>query len=169
MRELIQGSQESARPTRLDPPKNRRLDRMRFLSRLLDNSIVLPGGYRIGLDPLIGLVPAVGDFFAATLSVWLIYDAARLGVSKKLLARMGLNVLVETGLGAVPVVGDVFDAVWKANARNMLLVETEYNPGMRPRSFRGIAITMALVLVAVWSVLFFALYLVVRGLASLFS
>ena len=142
---------------------------MRFLSRLLDNSILLPGGYRIGLDPLIGLIPAIGDFFASTLSIWLIYDAARLGISKRILARMTLNVLVESLFGAVPIFGDVVDAVWKANARNMLLVEKEYRPGTRERSASGIVLTIALVLIVIWGTVLGALYLVLRGVLSLFS
>jgi hypothetical protein len=142
---------------------------MRFFSRLLDNSILLPGGYRIGLDPIIGLVPAVGDFFAATLSVWLIYDAARLGVSKTTLARMTMNVLVESVVGAVPLLGDVFDAVWKANARNMDLVEADYGVAMKERSFGKIALTIFGVLAAVWFVLFLAVYLVIKSLLALFS
>ena len=60
---------------RIDYPPNARLERMRKLSRFLDNSILLPGGYRIGMDPLIGLVPAAGDLIAAGLSFWLIWDA----------------------------------------------------------------------------------------------
>lgn len=160
---------DGVRPVRLVSPVTRRLARMRFLSRLLDNSILLPGGYRIGLDPIIGLVPAVGDFVAATLSFWLIYDAARLGVSKRTLARMTMNVLVESVVGSVPVLGDLLDAVWKANARNMDLVEAEYGSAMRERSFGKIALAVFAALAAVWIVLFLAVYFVIKSLVSLFA
>src|SRR6478672_8887956 len=103
---LIPPTTGPAQVTRIVQPPNRRLGRMRFLSRLLDNCILLPGGYRIGLDPIIGLLPAVGDFLTATLSVWLIYDAARLGISKRSLFKMGANVLFDSVAGSLPVLGD---------------------------------------------------------------
>ena len=162
-------SQGGARPTRIVAPVAKRLERMRFLSRLLDNSILLPGGYRIGLDPLIGLVPAVGDFLAATLSTWLIYDAARLGISKRTLARMTGNVIMESAIGAVPLLGDLFDAVWKANARNLALVEAEYAPTLKERPFGRIAFALIALLLAIWGILFFAIFLMVRFVQALFS
>ena len=127
---------------RIDYPPNARLERMRKLSRFLDNSILLPGGYRIGMDPLIGLVPAAGDLIAAGLSFWLIWDAALLGVPKRVLGRMVLNVVVEMLVGSVPGLGDVFDAAWKSNARNLRLVEASYSPALKPRSERSILLMM---------------------------
>jgi hypothetical protein len=158
-----------ARATRIAARVPGRLARMRFLSRLMDNSILLPGGYRIGLDPLIGLVPAAGDFVAATLSIWLIYDAARLGVSKRTLARMAANVLVETVVGTVPLLGDVFDAVWKANAKNVSLVEAEYSPALKERPFRRIALGLFALLLGIWGVLFLSIYLLVQGFIAIFK
>jgi hypothetical protein len=159
----------SDRAQRIIAPTDRRLARMRFLSRLLDNAILLPGGYRIGLDPLLGLLPGAGDFLGGTLSLWLIYDAARLGISKRTLARMGLNVLLDTTVGAVPVVGDVMDALWKSNARNMRLVEAEYKPGQRDRSFAQIGLTFLLVVLSIYAMLLGAAYLMLKGLIALFG
>lgn len=122
------------RPQPIERPVPKRLARMRFLCRLLDNSIELGGGYRIGIDPIIGLLPGVGDFLSATLSLWIIYDAARLGTSKLVIARMAANVLLDSLVGAVPVLGDVFDAAWKSNAMNLRLVEKDYVPGTKERS-----------------------------------
>ena len=130
---------------RIDYPANPRLKRMRALSRFLDNSIQLPGGYRIGADPLIGLIPAAGDLIAAGLSFWIIYDAALLGLPKRVLGRMLGNVLLEMVVGSIPGLGDVFDAAWKANARNLRLVDLHYTPTMRPRTERGIFKVMVLV------------------------
>ena len=169
MKESLPIHAEVARPARIEQAANPRLARMRFLSRLLDTSILLPGGYRIGIDPIIGLVPAIGDFIAATLSVWLIYDAARLGVPKRTLARMGLNVLVESVTSAVPVVGDVIDAIWKANARNMVLVEAAYTPGLPPRSRRKLMLTFLIILVAIYSVLLASVYFALKLLIALFT
>jgi hypothetical protein len=169
MNEVPALAQRSERAPRIVPRTDRRLARMRFLSRLLDNAILLPGGYRIGLDPLMGLLPGVGDLLGGTLSLWLIYDAARLGVSKRTLARMGLNVLLDTTVGSVPVVGDVMDALWKANARNMCLVEGEYQPGQKGRSFAQIGLTFILIVLLIYAVLLGAVYLVIKGLMSLFG
>jgi hypothetical protein len=102
----------------------RRIARVRKLTRLLDTSIRIPGtGKRIGLDPLLGLVPWAGDAIGAVLSSYLVWESARLGASRGTVARMLLNVAVETVLGVIPVAGDVFDAVWKANTRNLRLLE----------------------------------------------
>jgi hypothetical protein len=146
----------------------RRLARMRLLSRLLDTAILLPGGYRIGLDPIIGLLPGFGDFVGGTLSVWLIYDAARLGISKRTLTRMAINVIFDTAAGSVPVIGDVLDAVWKSNARNMRLVEAEYKPGQGERSFARIGLAMLLILFATYGAFIAAAYYVIKAVLALF-
>jgi len=169
MKEVPALAAPAERAQRIVAPLDRRLARMRFLSRLLDNAILLPGGYRIGLDPLMGLVPVAGDFVAGTLSLWLVYEAARLGVSKRTLARMGLNVLLDSTVGSVPVVGDVMDALWKSNARNMRLVEAEYKPGQRGRSFAQIGLTFLVVAVSIYATLLAAAYFVLKALISLFG
>jgi len=98
----------------------------RFIERLswfLDESIPLPGGYRIGLDGFIGLIPGIGDFIGGLLSSVIIYKAHQLGVPRMILGRMIINMMIDTVLGAIPVAGDVFDFVWKANRRNVTLLE----------------------------------------------
>jgi hypothetical protein len=166
---LPQAAEKPVRAQRIEAPPNPRLARMRFLSKLLDNSIPLPGGYRIGLDPIIGLVPAVGDFFASLLSFWLIFDAARLGLQKRIIARMALNVVIESMAGTIPILGDIFDAAWKANARNMVLVEKHYSPALRGRSARGMAATFLLCLLVFYAGLFTLVYFVFKGIFSLFQ
>jgi hypothetical protein len=107
----------------MDAPE-RRLARVRSLTRLLDSSIRIPlTRYRIGLDPLIGLVPWAGDVVGALLSTYLVWQSARLGAPRGTLVRMVANVAVETVAGVIPVLGDLFDAVWKANTRNLALLE----------------------------------------------
>ncbi|TQV71154.1 DUF4112 domain-containing protein [Exilibacterium tricleocarpae] len=93
------------------------------LSWLLDSSIPLPGGYRIGLDGVIGLIPGVGDAIGGGLSAWIFYQAVKLGVPKTVLWRMLANILIDTVVGAIPIVGDLFDFVWKANQKNAELLE----------------------------------------------
>jgi hypothetical protein len=107
-----------------DRPPPYELEGARLLARLLDDAIPIPGTrWRIGIDPLLGLLPGVGDFVGALLSSWLIVVAARMGAPKAIVARMGLNVAVETIVGIVPGLGDLFDAAWKANRRNLALLE----------------------------------------------
>ena len=166
---IIPKSESDGRVERIEYPANPRLARMRALSRLLDTAIPLPGGFRIGIDPIIGLVPVLGDVIASTLSVWLVYDAARLGVSKRILARMVGNVMIEAAIGAVPVIGDFIDAAWKANARNMRLVERDYSPAMKERSKRKLIAFVIGTLILVYGSLFLAFYLLVSWLLAIFG
>ena len=120
--------------TRIDYPDSPRLVRVRVLARLMDQSIRLPNGWRIGIDPLIGLVPVIGDFIGLILSGYIIYEGARLGLRIPVLARMCGNVLLESLAGAIPLLGDLFDAAWKANVRNCRLIETHHRPSEKERT-----------------------------------
>jgi hypothetical protein len=101
-----------------------RIQRVRVLAKLLDNSISIPGtSWKFGFDPIIGLIPVIGDMMGAVLSGYIIVEAARSEVPPFTLARMLVNVGIDTLLGSVPGVGDVFDAVWKANIKNVVLLE----------------------------------------------
>lgn len=100
------------------------LTRLRRLAWLMDRSIRLPGGFRIGLDGLIGLIPGVGDLLAGGVASYILLQAARMQVPVSVLLRMGLNVAIDLALGAIPVFGDIFDFVFKANERNIRLLDT---------------------------------------------
>ena len=104
-------------PGRVPVPAD--LDRLAWL---LDSSIRLPGGYRIGVDGLIGLIPGIGDAIGALLSLYIVLRASSFDIPKAVLARMLMNVGVETLVGAVPVFGDLFDFAFKANQRNVSLL-----------------------------------------------
>lgn len=113
-------------PARLRGPVDqpRRLARLRRLAWLYDAGIRIPGTrITIGLDPLIGLIPGLGDLIGAGVAIWVVAEAARLGASGFVLFRMGLNIAIDTLGGAIPVAGDVFDALWKANLKNVRLLE----------------------------------------------
>ena len=97
--------------------------RMRTVAYVLDDGIRVPGtDRRIGVDPLLGVVPVVGDAVSGLLSLYVVVEAARLGVSYGTLLRMLANVAVDVAGGSLPLVGDDFDALWKANRRNLRLV-----------------------------------------------
>jgi len=112
---------------------------LRRLAWLLDSSIRLPGGFRIGLDGIIGLVPGVGDLVAGVLSFYIVFAGVRLGMPVSVIARMILNVLLELVVGAVPVLGDLFDFIFKANERNIRLIEANMeSPAVTRTSSYGI-------------------------------
>ncbi|HEY7772089.1 MAG TPA: DUF4112 domain-containing protein [Marinagarivorans sp.] len=98
-------------------------EKTRRLAHLLDSQFRLPGGFRIGVDGLIGVIPVVGDAVGGALSSWILYQAYKMGLPKRALVHMGFNITVDSVLGLIPVVGDFFDFVWKANAKNMKIIE----------------------------------------------
>jgi hypothetical protein len=101
-----------------------RLKRMRQLSRVLDSAFVIPGTkQRMGLDPILGLIPGGGDTVSAALSSYIIIEAAMMGLPRSALMRMVLNIAIDTIVGSVPILGDIFDVFSKANLRNMQIVE----------------------------------------------
>jgi hypothetical protein len=104
----------------------RALARLSALARLLDACLVIPGlGVRIGLDGLIGLVPGIGDAALAIAALTIVAEGWRLGVRPLTLLRMLFNVALDFAIGAVPVIGDVFDVAWKANLMNVRLIERD--------------------------------------------
>jgi hypothetical protein len=136
-----------------------RLRRVRVLARLLDNSIGIPGTkWKIGFDPIIGLIPGIGDLIGAVLSGYIILEAARSEVPAFTLARMLLNVGIDTVLGAVPAVGDVFDAAWKSNIKNVALLERHLARGDARTERRGVLAGIVLAILVL-------LVIVVAGLA----
>jgi hypothetical protein len=113
---------------------------LRAMTRLLDNAITVPGTrFRFGLDAVIGLVPGVGDAIGAVFSSFIVYQAARLGASGPTLARMVGNVALDTIVGQIPLLGDLFDAGWKANSRNLALLESHLErPAATTRTSRWV-------------------------------
>ncbi|WP_122088360.1 DUF4112 domain-containing protein [Halalkalicoccus subterraneus] len=102
------------------------LERIEWVGDLLDEAIPVPGtDYRIGLDPLLGIVPVGGDAIATVISLYIIGEAARVGVSKSTLGLMIGLVAVDAIVGSIPVIGTVFDAVWKSNKWNVELLKRE--------------------------------------------
>ena len=105
-------------------PKLASIQRLRKLSRVLDNAIAIPGtSFRIGLDPILGLIPGAGDLIGTALSAYIVIEAARLGIPRAALGKMVSNILLESLVGTIPVLGDWFDFAWKANTKNMELLE----------------------------------------------
>lgn len=112
-----------------------RLGRLRRLAWLIDGAFALPfTRFRFGLNSLIGLAPAAGDAILAGISLYIVNEARLLGIPAPLLARMVRNVAIETIAGAVPILGDVFDIAFKANLRNLAIIEDHLGVQLRRRS-----------------------------------
>jgi hypothetical protein len=102
---------------------NDSLRRVRAVAVVLDDAIRVPGtNIRFGIDPLVGLIPGLGDLLGGAASAYIIPEAARAGASGSVLIRMAVNVGVDTIVGGVPLLGDLFDFAWKSNARNVRLL-----------------------------------------------
>jgi hypothetical protein len=113
------------------------IERLRALSRLLDNAFSIPGTrFRFGWDALIGLVPGLGDAVGAILSTYIILRASRLGAPKSVITSMVANVAIDTIVGWIPILGDLFDFGWKSNTKNLALLEQHLQ---RPAVARGAA------------------------------
>lgn len=123
---------------------------LRRYARLMDSSIRLPFGARIGLDSVIGLIPGLGDIAGAVFSSVILIHAWRGGVSLPVMLRLLANVLLETVVGSVPIIGDVFDMAFKANERNVRILE-HYAENPRRVKARSLA--------AVWLLIAFLLAL----------
>lgn len=100
------------------------LKRIRKIANVLDSAIGIPGTkFRVGLDPILGLIPGGGDLITAGISAYMIYLAARFGLESSEIFKMVKNVVIETIIGSVPIAGDLFDAYFKANIRNLEILE----------------------------------------------
>jgi hypothetical protein len=108
----------------LKPAQQKRVQRARQLAKLLDEAILIPGiNKRIGLDPIIGLIPGGGDTLTMLMSAYIVVEAALLGLPAATLFKMVGNIVIDAFVGTVPVLGDLFDVVSKANIRNIKLLD----------------------------------------------
>ena len=134
---------------------NDSLRRAKIVASVLDDAIRVPGtDLRFGIDPLVGLIPGLGDLLGGAASAYIILEAARAGAPASVLTRMAVNVGIDTLVGGVPLVGDLFDFAWKSNARNVKLLAGHLEaPARTQRASRmlvaGLLIAIALLAVGV--------------------
>lgn len=109
--------------------------RVEALEKLLERAFHIPGTkIPFGLDSVIGLVPVLGDFVTAAMGAYMVWEARNLGMSKWQLVRMTANVGIDTAIGAIPLVGDAFDLVWRSNSKNLKIIKKhldKHHPGTR--------------------------------------
>ena len=107
-----------------------RYRRIRNVAILMDAAVRVPGTrFRLGLGSLIGLPPVAGDTLLTAISLWIVWEAQKLGLPRAKIVRMLGNIAIETALGSVPVLGDLMDVVWKANLRNLAIIEDYLGSG----------------------------------------
>jgi hypothetical protein len=138
------------------------MDLLRRWATLLDNAFRIPGTrFSVGLDPLLGLIPGIGDLTTPIFSTLLLLHAFKVGVPKIVQARMLLNVALDALLGWVPLAGDLFDFGWKANARNLRLVELHMGAPAKStkRDWIFVGVAMAVVLLCALVPLLLAVWL----------
>jgi Domain of unknown function (DUF4112) len=111
------------RVSRMHGSKAQSVARLEALAKLMDGAFVIPGtNIRMGLDGIIGLVPVAGDMISGLISTYMIWEARQLGAPRWLIARMVANTLLDTTIGAIPLLGDAFDVMFRANMKNMALL-----------------------------------------------
>jgi hypothetical protein len=153
------------RPATLGTLPSPPLEHLRTVSRLLDSAFSIPGTrYRFGLDALIGLVPGLGDAVGAIFSGYLILQASRVGAPRSVLARMIANVAIDTVVGWVPVLGDLFDVGWKANTRNLAILEQHLQQPVAARAGSRRALVLLVIVLSAFLVGAIALGIVVAKL-----
>lgn len=129
-----------------------RLNRLRRISRILDNAIAIPGTkIRLGIDPILGLLPGGGDTISGGLSAYIVVEAARMGLPREVLWQMVGNIILDSVAGTIPVVGDLFDVGWKSNVRNIALLEKHIEVAESSKSDRlfifGLIVLLVLIIV----------------------
>ncbi|MDX5438067.1 MAG: DUF4112 domain-containing protein [Pontibacter sp.] len=149
-------------------PRTEKLKWVDHVSHLMDSQFRLPGtNFRFGLDPLLGLVPFAGDLASFGVSAALIVTMARHGASGKLIALMLLNVTLDVTLGSIPILGNIFDFVFKANERNVRLLRRHYEEGKYQGSGKGIMVGVLVGLVLLLVLLIWALWEIAEWLYHL--
>jgi len=112
----------------IEEQNEERLLRLKLLSNRLDEIITIPGTkYKIGSDPIIGAIPVVGDLLGSIISIYILYSGSKMGLPVKVISKMCLNIGIDFIFGLMPIIGDIFDMGWKANKRNVELIENNIN------------------------------------------
>ena len=125
--------QRATRPRPLTAGQEQRLKALKHMSRLLDSAFVLPGTeIRIGLDPILGLLPGLGDLVSPLFAIAMLWQGRDLGIPRLVQMRMIFNVAIDALVGMLPIAGDIFDFAWKANDRNYALLERHAYEHRRP-------------------------------------
>ncbi len=130
--------------------QNASMQRVVQLTKLMDKQFVIPGtNFRFGLDGILGLIPGLGDVSGFAVSCYLISVMAKNGASSYVIARMVLNVLIDTIIGSIPFIGDIFDFAFKSNSRNLRLMQEHFVEGRHRGSAWKLIIPIIIILLLI--------------------
>lgn len=139
------------------------------MARLMDSKFRIPGTrFRFGLDPILGLLPVIGDVSSFAISGGLLLYMMRFGVSRKVIILMLLNIVLDTVIGSIPIIGQLFDFYYKANNRNINLLRKHYHEQKYQGSGTWILVSVALVLVALIFLMLWGLWKLIDWLYAFF-
>lgn len=139
------------------------------ISRLMDSQFRLPGtDFRFGLDPIINLVPVLGDVSGFVISSALLLSMVKHGVSRKVVIVMVLNILVDAIIGGIPLIGQIFDFYFKANSRNLKLLKEHYEEGKHQGSGTGVLIGIGVALLIIMGLIVYLAVLLSQWLFEMF-
>ncbi|WP_192821998.1 DUF4112 domain-containing protein [Rufibacter sp. LB8] len=140
-------------------PLDDRLRWVQSVSKLLDNQFTFPGtNFKFGLDPIIGLLPVVGGMSTMAMSGVLVMTMARHGASRYLIMRMLFNVVLDTVIGMIPVLGWIFDFTYKANQRNVELLRRHYQHGQYQGKGTGFLMAVLLGFLVLFGLIFYGIW-----------
>lgn len=140
------------------------------VTRVMDSRFRIPGTrFRFGLDPILGLVPGLGDATSLTISGVLIYYMYKYGASRKLLILMAGNVILDAVIGSIPIIGQIFDFAYKANEKNVKMLRRHYQEGKYRGSGTGILVAIILIVLTIAGLLIYGAWLLISYLIQLGS
>jgi hypothetical protein len=139
-----------------------RLTHVERIAKLLDDEYQLPGTrFRFGLDPILGLIPGVGNMGTSLVSCLLVWTMLKHGASGNVAARMALNIALDSIIGAIPIIGNLFDFAYKSNRKNVELLRRHYSEGAYQGSGKGILLAVAVVIFAILGLAAWAVFSIV--------
>jgi hypothetical protein len=135
---------------------NSKIRWVEWVSHLMDEQFRIPGtNFRFGLDPILNLIPVVGDLSGFAVSGALVATMAKHGASGKVLTLMILNIILDATIGAIPILGNIFDFAYKANTRNIRLLRSHYVEGKHKGSGKGVVTMILIALILIFILLTF--------------
>ena len=146
-------------------PKLKWVDRA---SHLMDEQFRLPGtDFRFGLDPILNFIPIAGNLGGFAVSTVLLLTMAKHGVSRKVLILMTLNVILDSTIGAIPLIGNIFDFAYKANTRNVKLLKEHYDEGKHQGSGKGTIAWIIIILILSFMLIGYVIWITISWLIGL--
>lgn len=139
------------------------------ISGIMDSKFTFPGTkIKFGLDPIMGLVPGLGNLFSFSISGFLVYTMAKYGASRKVIIKMLINITLDALLGSIPVIGSIFDFFFKANSKNVKLLKTHYEEGKYQGSGWEIIATIGFIFLSILSASAYGIYKLIEFVVHLF-